>query len=109
MGARKQVHGFHGWERVIITPGTFGRILMNYMVPGARHWALQRICKMYRPTISTEFVLRELGFDVDNEFDFGKEWLASCGIVLDSDGKNLLTKNSAVRESDLNDKASSLI
>jgi hypothetical protein len=80
---------------------------MDLMVPRVRHWALQRIFKAYRPSVSIKYILEELGFDLNEEFEYGKQWLASCGGILSAD--ELLTKDSVVRESNLSEKASSLI
>lgn len=102
-------YDYHAFFRLLKQSSRHGRVLMNYMVPVIRYWALQRICKAYRPTVSTMYVLQELGFDVDNELDFGKKWLASCSVVLSEDSNDVLAKDSVVRESDLTEKSSSLI
>ena len=102
-------YDYHAFFRLLKQCSRHGRVLMNYMVPLIRHWALQRICKAYRPTVPTKYILQELGFDVANELDFGKKWLASCGVVLSDDSNDVLAKDSVIRESDLTEKASSLI
>jgi hypothetical protein len=65
------------------------------------------IFKAYQPSMSIKYILEELGFDLDEEFEYSKQWLASCGGILSAD--ELLTKDSVVRESNLAEKASSLI
>lgn len=81
---------------------------MKYMVDNVRYWALQRICKAYRPSVPVPHVLRELGFDPDESVQLkeGKQWLTSCGCVLTDDEKTILAKDSVVRESDLASKTS---
>lgn len=73
--------------------------LMDYLVPTVRLFALHRICKAYRPNVSVEFVLFELGFEKD-EFEHGSQWLESCGCVLSKDGEYVETKDCVVHESD---------
>ena len=97
-------HAFFCLQDSCLRHGTY---LMDLMVPRVRHWALQRIFKAYRPSVSIKYILEELGFDLDEEFEYGKQWLASCGGILSAD--ELSTKDSVVRESNLTEKASSLI
>jgi len=85
--------------------------LMDRIVPPMRYKALQRICKGYRPsTVAVSFVLQELGFENDQEDsdaeEVGREWLRSCGCVLSEDGKHLLTKDTVVHESVMEEKQS---
>lgn len=81
---------------------------MEFLVKHVRHWALQRISKAYKPSVPVDFVLAELGFDLNesSQVEEGKEWLSSCGCVLSDDGKTLVTKDSVVRESNLTQKSS---
>ena len=73
--------------------------LMDKIVPSVRQSALQTICKAYRPSVSTSFCLRELGFNPDDKQDSlsGKAWMESCGCQFEGD--SFLTKDSVVRES----------
>lgn len=73
--------------------------LMDKIVPSVRQSALQAICKAYRPSVSTSFVLRELGFNPDDRQDYlsGKAWMESCGCRFEGD--NLMTKDTVLRES----------
>ncbi len=75
-----------------------GDYLMDKIVPSVRQGALQRICKAYRPSVSAEFVLKELGFDTKSpeEVEGGMEWMASCGCKFD--GGTLVTKDTALKE-----------
>jgi hypothetical protein len=98
---------YHAFFRLQDSCPKHGIYLMDLMVPKVRHWALQRIFKAYRPSVSTKHVLVELGFDRDEELELGKKWLVSCGAVLSGD--EFLTKDSVVRESDMTEKVSSLI
>lgn len=72
--------------------------LMDKIVPSVRQNALQTICKAYRPSVSTSFVLRELGFNPDDRQEClsGKAWMESCGCRFDGD--NLMTKDTLLRE-----------
>jgi len=74
--------------------------LMDKIVPSVRQGALQRICKAYRPSVSADFVLKELGFDVENnneEATGGRAWMEGCGCRFD--GELLMTKDSSLKES----------
>jgi hypothetical protein len=102
-------YDYHAFFRLLKESSRHGACLMKYMVPKVRHWALLRVCKAYRPSVPTEHVLQELGFDIEKDVDFGKKWLVSCGVVLGDNGDVVLAKDSVVRESDLTEKASSLI
>jgi hypothetical protein len=83
-----------------------GDYLMDKIVPSIRQFALQRICKAYRPDVSAAFVLKELGFDPKNERDTlgGKMWMESCGCKFDGD--TFLTKDTALTESTMGVKNS---
>lgn len=72
--------------------------LMDKIVPSVRQNSLQTICKAYRPSVSTSFVLRELGFNPDDRQEClsGKAWMESCGCRFDGD--NLMTKDTLLRE-----------
>jgi hypothetical protein len=87
-------HSF--WRLLISCPKKHGVCLMKFMIPNVRYWALQRVCKAYRPSVSLNFVLQELGFDAADE---GKTWLESCGVVIVHD--EVVTKDSVVQESNL--------
>ena len=71
---------------------------MDKIVPSVRQSALQRICKAYRPSVSAEFVLKELGFDVKSreEVEGGKGWMEGCGCKFE--GGMLMTKDTVLRE-----------
>eukprot|EP00985_Skeletonema_marinoi_P018592 scaffold10417_cov137-Skeletonema_marinoi.AAC.16 len=73
--------------------------LMDKIVPSIRQSALQTICKAYRPSVSTSFVLRGLGFNPDDKQEYlsGKAWMESCGCKFEGD--NLITKDTLLRES----------
>jgi SAC3 family protein LENG8/THP3 len=87
-------HSF--WRLLASCPKKHGVYLMKFMIPNVRYWALQRVCKAYRPSVSLNFVLQELGFDAADE---GKTWLESCGVVIAQD--EVVTKDSVVQESNL--------
>lgn len=73
--------------------------LMDKIVPSVRQNALQRVCKAYRPSVSADFILKELGFDVKNrkEAEGGRAWMEGCGCHFE--GGMLLTKETVLRES----------
>ena len=75
-----------------------GDYLMDKIVPSVRQGALQRICKAYRPSVSTDFVLKELGFDIRNKQEVlgGKTWMESCGCKFEKD--NLVAKDTILKE-----------
>jgi hypothetical protein len=90
-------HAFFRLQKDCPTPGMAQ--LMRFLVPTVRHWTLHRMCKAYRPNISVEFAMTELGFEC-NEFENACSWLESCGCVLSEDRKTWDTKESVIRESD---------
>ena len=73
--------------------------LMDKIVPSVRQSALQRICKAYRPSVSAEFVLKELGFDIRDgeEVEGAKAWMEGCGCRFE--GGVLMTKDMVLKES----------
>jgi hypothetical protein len=81
--------------------------LIENLVSPMRYKALLRICKGYRPmTIAVDFVLQELGFATEAEWDFGVKWLRSCGCILSEDDKEIVTKETVVHESKMEEKQS---
>jgi len=98
-------HLFFRLQKSALSPSMV--FLMDHLVPSVRFWSLQRICKAYRPSVSAEFVLLELGFAKDEQ-ELALKWLESCGCVLSKDRKILQTKDCIVHESDLK-KQNSLI
>jgi hypothetical protein len=81
--------------------------LIKRLVSPMRYKALLRICKGYRPmTIAVDFILQELGFAADAEWEFGVQWLRSCGCILSEDDKEILTKDTVVHESKMEEKQS---
>ena len=72
---------YHKFFKLQDIAPNMGDYLMDKIVPSVRQGALQRMCKAYKPSVSTEFVLKELGFDVTSreEVEGGKAWMTSCG------------------------------
>eukprot|EP00521_Asterionellopsis_glacialis_P006273 CAMPEP_0195281204 /NCGR_PEP_ID=MMETSP0707-20130614/618_1 /TAXON_ID=33640 /ORGANISM="Asterionellopsis glacialis, Strain CCMP134" /LENGTH=841 /DNA_ID=CAMNT_0040340071 /DNA_START=31 /DNA_END=2556 /DNA_ORIENTATION=- len=99
---------YHGFFRLQDSCPNLGAFLMDIMVPQIRFGALQRVCKAFRPSLPVKFILNEFGFDYEDcaQFKEGKDWLISCGCAISDDGKTLLTKDSAVTESNLTKKSS---
>jgi len=99
---------YHAFFRLQDSCPNLGAFLMDIMVPQVRFGALQRVCKAFRPSIPVKFILNELGFDADDSSQLkeGQEWLISHGCVLSTDEETLLTKDSAVTESNLTKKSS---
>ncbi|KAL3802975.1 hypothetical protein HJC23_011598 [Cyclotella cryptica] len=97
---------YHKFFYLQDTAPNMGDFLMDKIVPSMRQFALQRICKAYRPSVGTDFVLKELGFDPNNKQNaaIGKVWMESCGCKFDGD--NLLTKDTILTESNLGVKNS---
>mmetsp|Transcript_54888 Transcript_54888/g.81663 ORF Transcript_54888/g.81663 Transcript_54888/m.81663 type:complete len:322 (+) Transcript_54888:373-1338(+) len=101
-------YDYHSFFRLQDSCPNMGAYLMDYLVPTVRQAALQRVCRAYRPSVEMLFLLPELGFDADlpEELELGKEFLQSCGCKLSEDGSEILTKESVLRESNLNTKSS---
>ena len=90
-------------------PTKTGCILMDKIVPSIRKCALERTCKAYRPSVSAIFVLKEMGFDVEDEQDYksGKAWMESCGCKFN--GEEFITKDTLLTESTMAGIKNSLI
>lgn len=56
-----------------------GAYILDLMLDAWRLYALQRICKAYKPVISTAFVIQELAFASTEE---GLDFLRKAGCVL---------------------------
>jgi len=110
---------YHAFFRLLRECPNLGRYLMDRIVPSLRYNALLRICKSYRPSVETEFILSELGFLVtskssndddgvssNEDLEYGIEWLLSCGVLLSDDKEKILTAESAVHESNMEAKKS---
>ena len=100
---------YHAFFCLYKTAPNLGKLLMDRIVPSMRSLGLQRVFKAYRPFVETTFVLRELGFDVESDEDlqFGRSWLQSCGCLLSEDGAIWNTKDTPdVHESTLEEKQS---
>jgi hypothetical protein len=97
---------YHAFFRLLVDCPNRGAALMDRIVPSFRYMALQRICTAYRPTVEVDFVLQELGFCVEKEWDSNCAWLESCGCVLSDDTATWITKDTILRESDLEEKQS---
>jgi hypothetical protein len=99
---------YHSFFQLQDAAPKMGAYLMDYMVPTVRQWALLRITRAYRPSISVLHVLKELGFDhVDQQDnDDGISWLESCGCILNPEKTMILTKESVIQESNLTAKNS---
>lgn len=89
---------YHNFFQLQDTAPNMSDYLMDKIVPHVRRDALQRMCRAYRPSVSAQFVLKELGFDVQNkeEAEGGKVWMESCGCVFE--GGLLMTKNTVLKE-----------
>jgi hypothetical protein len=100
---------YHLFFGLIKGSPNLGVRLMDRILPYMRHTGLQIICKAYRPAVETAYCLQELGFvdgNADDNLEFGRTWLVSCGCVLSEDGSQFITKDSVVHESDLEAKQS---
>lgn len=103
-----EIIDYHKFFRLYASCPNLGGKLMDLMVPTVRHWSLQRICGACRPTVEVVYVLNGLGLKTAEPQDVeeGRRFLLSCGCVLSEDGKDIKTKESVVRESDLQEKRS---
>ena len=90
---------YHKFFRLQDIAPNMSDYLMDKIVPSVRASGLQTICKAYRPSVSTSFVLRELGFNPDDKQEYlsGKAWLESCGCKFEGD--NFITKDTVLSES----------
>ena len=100
---------YHGFFRLRRSCPNLGGYLMDHIIPTMRFQGLHRMCKAYRPSVSIKFVLQELGFsttEMEEEIEIGRQWLLSCACVLSDDGIYINTKESVVRESDMENRKS---
>jgi hypothetical protein len=98
---------YHAFFRLRKGVPNLGNHLMDQIVPGLRYNALQIICKAYKPEVELSFALEELGFG--SSLEVGQAWLLSCGCVFSEDKKTWNTKDSVLRESDMEEAGGSLI
>lgn len=98
-------HAFFTLRQSVPTVGVSH--LIERLVSPMRYKALLRICKGYRPmAVAVDFVLQELGFVTDAEKEFGVKWLRSCGCILSDDENEIVTKETVVHESKMEEKQS---
>jgi hypothetical protein len=103
---------YHAFFRLQDKCPNLGAYLMDMMIDQVRATGLQCMMKAYRPSLSVEFILEELGFGFHGKLDVdeGIAWLMDCGCKLNADKSLVLTKDSILNESNLiGKKASSLI
>jgi hypothetical protein len=61
-----------------------GNYIMDLMMDNLRLQAISKICKAYKPSISLDFVINELGFDSTEE---GENFLEKAGcLIINSSG-----------------------
>jgi SAC3 family protein LENG8/THP3 len=101
-------------------PTVWSEYLMDGLVPAVRFDGLKCIAKSYRPApVAVDFVLQQLGLlqqrgdedDDDDERDeeeltYGRNWLVSCGCKLSKDGADVLTIETEVHQSTMDEKQS---
>jgi SAC3 family protein LENG8/THP3 len=74
-----------------------GQYLTARIVPTVRYRAVQRIAKAYRPSVETNFCLRQLGFNESAaQQEEGVQWMESCGCVLE--GNEFIAKDTIIHE-----------
>jgi len=102
---------YHTFFHLHDTCPNLGSYLMDTLVPQMRAIALKQIMKAYKPSLSTMFLLQELGFNMDGGDDgVGVVWLHSCGCKFNHDRSMVLTKEVNLNEAHLvGVKCSSLI
>ena len=107
---------YHAFFRLQESCPNLGAYLMDMMIGTIRAIGLQCMIKAYRPSLSVEFILIELGFGMDMdgiqvlEKKEGIAWLKECGCKFSEDDSLVLTKDSVLIESNLiGKKVSSLI
>jgi SAC3 family protein LENG8/THP3 len=99
-------------------PTVWSEYLMDGLVPAVRFDGLKCIAKSYRPApVAVDFVLQQLGLlqqrgdDDDDEREeeestYGRNWLVSCGCKLSKDGADVLTNETEVHQSTMDEKQS---
>lgn len=104
-------HDYHAFFRLQDVCPNLGAYLMDTLVPQIRAHGLRLMIQTYRPSIAVKFVLKEVGFSVEEgDSDGGKSWLQSCGCKFSTDGTMIITKKSILNENNLAGvKSSSLI
>ncbi|GAX26879.1 hypothetical protein FisN_9Lh173 [Fistulifera solaris] len=95
---------YHLFFRLRLSCPNLGAFLMDHIIPTMRFNGLQRICRVYRPTVELDFVAQELGFGEDMERC--RKYLQSCSCLLSEDGAIINTKDTVLNESDLEQKES---
>lgn len=87
---------YHAFFRLYNQCSNHGGYLMEKIIPQIRSSALRCMMKAYRPTVSTDFVLSELGFDTDckNQMREALDWLKNCGCKFTDHGTMVDVKES---------------
>uniref|UniRef100_A0A7S3Q3R7 SAC3/GANP/THP3 conserved domain-containing protein n=1 Tax=Chaetoceros debilis TaxID=122233 RepID=A0A7S3Q3R7_9STRA len=89
---------YHAFFRLQDKAPSMAAYLMDFIVPSIRASGLKCMMKAYRPTISAEFVLIELGFVFNGKVDKkeGIAWLKGCGCKFNSDRDLIVAKDSVL-------------
>jgi hypothetical protein len=84
-----QAENYHRFFMLLDQTPNMGRYILNNMVDEIRLKALQRMAKAYRPSVETNFVVHELGFD---DVKKGLSFIKHLGCIL-SEGDTTTTQD----------------
>ena len=97
-------HDYNTFFKLYLTSPNMSVELMDYIVPSMRFYALQAMCKAYKPSLQAEYCMNQMGFYATNgndleqtsaeeEFESGKKYLVSCGCLMEEDASGDLAIN----------------
>lgn len=92
---------YHAFFHLQDRAPNLGAFLMDFIVPSIRAIGLKAMMKAYRPSMSVDFILSELGFVFHGVIDRikGDAWLKNCGCKFNLDRTMILTKETSLNNS----------
>lgn len=87
---------YHAFFKLQDICPNLGAYLMDAIIPQMRASAMKSMMQAYRPTLSVDFILNEIGFTLNGilEKEEGLAWLKGCGCKFSADKEHVMTKES---------------
>jgi hypothetical protein len=87
---------YHAFFKLQDICPNLGAYLMDAIIPQMRASAMKCMMQAYRPTLSVDFILNEIGFTLNGilEKEEGLAWLKGCGCKFSVDQEHVMTKES---------------
>jgi hypothetical protein len=90
-----QADNYHSFFQLYLKTPNMGTYILDLMVENLRAATLVKICKVYKPTVEADFVLKELAF---TDKQIGLEFMQKVGCKIEKDRERWVwnTKDSVV-------------